>query len=68
MFKSAGPSSIPLAKEEEELLVQMPMQEISVEELMLRIQWPVAKLNGFLMSLVLKKIVKEYPGKIYKKN
>ena len=68
VFKSAGPHSIPLAKEEEELLMQMPMQEISVEELMLRIQWPVAKLNGFLMSLVLKKIVKEYPGKIYKKN
>lgn len=57
----------PLEKEEEELLLQFPNQEVSIEELMLRASWPIAKLNGLLMSLVLKKVVKEYPGKIYKK-
>ena len=67
VFKSAKKTSIPLEKEEEELLRRMPIQEISVEELLASIQWPVAKFNGLLMSLVLKKMVKEYPGKIYKK-
>lgn len=67
VFKPAKTSACYLEKEEEDLLRQMPIQEFSVEELMTRIQWPIAKLNGLLMSLVLKKIVKEYPGKIYKK-
>jgi DNA processing protein len=67
VFKPTQKLPFRLEKEEEELLRQMPIQEISVEELVAHIQWPVAKLNGLLMSLVLKKIVKEYPGKIYKK-
>lgn len=67
VFKPSSKSSIPLEKEEEELIRQMPAQEISIEELIHRVSWPIAKLNGLLMSLVLKKIVKEYPGKIYKK-
>lgn len=68
VFKPARQSPVPLEKEEEELLRQMPAQEFSTEELVSRTQWPIAKLNGLLMSLVLKKIIKEYPGKIYKKN
>lgn len=67
IFKSTKPPSVPLEKEEEELLRQMPIQEVSIEELVAHVPWPVAKLNGLLMSLVLKKMVKEYPGKIYKK-
>jgi DNA processing protein len=67
MFQSAIQPSVHLEKEEEELLKQMPIQEISIEELLQQIQWPIAKVNSLLMSLVLKKIVKEYPGKIYKK-
>lgn len=67
VFKSVR-QTVPLEKEEEELLRQMPTQETSIEELVTRIQWPIPKLNALLMSLVLKKIVKEYPGKIYKKN
>jgi len=63
-----SPSSIfPLEREEEELLKRMPVQEMSIEEIIPLVRWPVAKLNGVLMSLVLKKRVKEYPGKIYKK-
>jgi DNA processing protein len=67
VFKPASKPSFSLEKEEEELLKQMPTQEISIEELTHHISWPIAKLNGLLMSLVLKKMVKEYPGKIYKK-
>jgi len=67
VFKETVNIPFPLEQEEEALLRQMPTQEASVEELNLHIQWPIAKLNGLLMSLVLKKMVKEYPGKIYKK-
>ncbi len=67
VFKPARQAPIPLEKEEEEILRRMPLQEVSIEELVTSFQWPVAKLNGLMMSLVLKKLVKEYPGKIYKK-
>lgn len=66
-FKEARKPIISLEKEEEELLKKMPTQETSVEELAMQIQYPIGRLNSLLMSLVLKKIVKEYPGKIYKK-
>ncbi len=68
VFKSANHFSVPLEKEEEQLVQRLPMQEFSIEELVTCTQLPVAKLNVLLMSLVLKKVVKEYPGKIYKKN
>lgn len=64
---SAHHSPSLLGKEERELLERMPAQEISIENLAAEIQWPIGKLNSLLMSLVLKKMVKEYPGKIYKK-
>lgn len=67
VFKPAVRSSFSLEKEEAELLHQLPAQELSVEEILRQTQWPVAKVNVLLMSLVLKKMVKEYPGKIYKK-
>ena len=57
----------PLEGEEEELIRKMPSEEISIEELILRVQWPVAKLNGLLMSLVLKKWLKNTPVKFIKK-
>lgn len=58
--------------EEKALLESMPLQEISIEDLAVHCQIhmgqiPIGKLNSLLMSLILKKIVKEYPGKIYKK-
>lgn len=56
-----------LEKEEEEVLQIFPLQEITLEELIQRVKVPVHRLNILLMSLVLKKMVKEYPGKIYKK-
>lgn len=68
VFKSSPQTTISLEREEQELLKLMPVQEASIEELSMHIQWPISKLNSLLMSLVLKKRVKEYPGKIYKKN
>jgi DNA processing protein len=56
-----------LGIEERELLHRMPAQEISIEELAAKCEWPIGKLNSLLMSLVLKKMIKEYPGKIYKR-
>ncbi len=67
VFQPARQPSVPLEQEEIELLRHMPIQEFSTEELVTRIPWPIGKLNSLLMSLVLKKMVKEYPGKIYKK-
>lgn len=58
---------IRLEKEEEFLFNQLPSYELTIEELVSQLQWPITKLNVLLMSLVLKKKVKEYPGKIYKK-
>lgn len=66
-LQSENNVSVHLEKEEKELFDQMPTQEISIEELVNYQLWPIAKLNALLMSLVLKKVVKEYPGKIYKK-
>jgi DNA processing protein len=67
IFKSSYQPAVILEKEEEDLLQLLPVQEVSIEEISTQIQWPIAKLSGLLMSLVLKKVVKEYPGKIYKK-
>ena len=64
------PSSVRgiLEKDEQEFLNLMPSKELSIEEISLCMAWPIAKINSLLMSLVLKKMVKEYPGKFYKKN
>lgn len=59
--------SVSLSDEEEAILKNFSKQERSVEELVMELQWPIAKINVLLMSLVLKKVIKEYPGKIYKK-
>jgi len=56
-----------LEKEEEELLKILPSEEMTLEEISRRTVLPIAKLNVLLMSLILKKAIKEYPGKIYKK-
>lgn len=49
------------------LLQKLPYEELSIDEIVILSQWPVAKLSVLLMGLVLKKCIKEYPGKIYKK-
>lgn len=56
-----------LEPEERTLLCQLPKEELSMDGILRLTQLPVAKLTVLLMSLVLKKAIKEYPGKIYKK-
>jgi DNA processing protein len=56
-----------LEPEEEHLLQHLPNEELSIEEIIARTKLPIIKLNVLLMSLVLKKMIKEYPGKIYRK-
>lgn len=63
-FKSSLPH---LEPEELKLLNQLPTEELSIEEIYRRTNIPISKLNVLMMSLLLKKVIKEYPGKIYKK-
>jgi DNA processing protein len=56
-----------LEKEEENLLKQLSSDEMTLEEISYITQLPIAKLNVLLMSLMIKKAIREYPGKIYKK-
>jgi DNA processing protein len=56
-----------LEKEEEELLRLLPTVEQTIEEIGRHTGVPIIRLNILLMSLVLKKAIKQYPGKIYKK-
>ena len=56
-----------LTKDEQELFYRLPNEEFSIEELVELTKWPIAKLNVLLMCLMLKRAIKEYPGKIYKK-
>ncbi|KIC74361.1 DNA-processing protein DprA [Candidatus Protochlamydia amoebophila] len=56
-----------LQQEEIHLLQKLPVEELSIEEIVKRAQLPIQQVNSLLMSLVLKKIIKEFPGKFYKK-
>ncbi len=60
-------SSIVLTEEERGFLSLLSFEEKSMDELVLLTQFPVMKLNVLLTRLVLKKAMKEFPGKIYKK-
>ncbi len=53
--------------ENEKRIMHLLSQETSVEELAVRTEFPMAKLNSLLMGLVLKKKVREFPGKQYKR-
>ncbi len=61
------PKTSLLTPEERAFLDQLPNEEKSIEQLVLLTQLPVMQLNVFLTRLILKKTVKEFPGKIYKK-
>lgn len=67
IFNQATTLKVALEKEEEELLRHLPAIELSVEEIGKHTGLPIVRLNVLLMSLVLKKALKQYPGKIYKK-
>jgi DNA processing protein len=57
----------PLAPEEQQFLERLPAHELSIEEMVQLTKLPVMRINILLMGLLLKKLVKEFPGKIYKK-
>ncbi len=59
--------AIDLTPEERQLVLKFPGEEIGIEALAERAQLSAAKLNVLLMGLVLKKVIKEFPGKYYKK-
>lgn len=60
-------SGVALENEEKELLHLLPVEEISIEQIEQQTKLPIRKLNILLMSLVLKRMIREYPGKLYKK-
>lgn len=66
-FKLPTQYTFLLEKEEEDFIRQLPAHELSIEDIVLRTKLPIPKVNVLLMSLVLKKVIKEFPGKIYKK-
>ena len=57
-----------LDREERQLLDLMTEEECSIDLLAMRISLPIHQLHRILMSLVLKRMVKEFPGKIFKRN
>jgi DNA processing protein len=56
-----------LTAQENQFLQKLPAEEKTIEELVLLTQLPMMQLNVFLTRLILKKAIKEFPGKIYKK-
>ncbi len=60
-------SQVNLTSEELNLMNILPNEELSIEEIIGITKLSVMKLNVLLMSLVIKKVIKEYPGKVYKK-
>jgi DNA processing protein len=56
-----------LSQEEAYILEKMSSDELTIDELACRVQIPIDKINVMLMGLVLKRRIREYPGKIYKK-
>ena len=59
---------IELDKEEKILWHLLPKEVISFDEIHRLSKLPTSKLNVLLMSLHLKKAIKEFPGKIYKRS
>lgn len=59
---------VELDKEEESLWRLLPAEEAAFDEIHRLSKLPTSKLNVLLMSLVLKKAIKEFPGKIYKRS
>lgn len=59
-------TSANLSAEESTFLSKLPRQELSIDEMVQITKLPVMKVSVLVTRLVLKKVLKEYPGKIYK--
>lgn len=67
-FRPISRSAVkPLSVEEEKLMKQLSSEEILLDALALKTEIPISKLSALLMGLVLKGVVRELPGKSYKK-
>lgn len=69
-YKSSAPiltSPALMSNEEDLFLNKLPQQEISIDEMVQLTKLPVMKVNVMVTRLVLKKVLKEFPGKVYKK-
>lgn len=60
-------SLIDLDADEKKFLKYFPSEEISIDELSQKTNLPIHQINVLLISLLLKAVIKEYPGKLYKK-
>lgn len=76
MFEQPGalPSYVPKAKlaialenDELQLLKTLPAEEVNIDIIVALTKLPIMKLNVLLMSLLLKGVIREYPGKMYKR-
>ncbi|SCA64155.1 Protein smf [Chlamydiales bacterium SCGC AG-110-P3] len=56
-----------LNEDERKLLELLPSKELPIDDIVNITKLPIMKLNVLLMSLIIKKQIKEFPGKIYKK-
>lgn len=66
-IKSEIPASAMLGEEEGLFLQKLPNHEVTIDEIVQLTSFPVMKVNVMVMSLILKKSLKEFPGKIYRK-
>ena len=66
--KVIEPKKIQVDERERKLLDFMTNEEVGVDELALLAKIPVHQANSILMSLVLKKAIKQFPGNIYRKS
>jgi DNA processing protein len=66
-FKNIEKPRIELTDQEQQLINHFPKEEIGIEALAKKTQLAIGKLNSLLMGLVLKRVIKEFPGKYYKR-
>jgi DNA processing protein len=70
LFSFAKPATkvqVQLPAEEKNFFDLLPEEELTIDEIARLSETPIAKVNVMLMTLLLKKKIREYPGKIYKK-
>lgn len=56
-----------ISSQEKSFLDRLPVEELNIEALVRLTGIPINQLNSLLMGLLLKKKIKQYPGKIFKK-
>lgn len=58
---------VAITSEEKSFLDKLPTQEIGIEAIANATGVPMGQINSLLMGLMIKKRIKEFPGKVYKK-